>query len=206
MPLIRIDDLGNGVRLALWQMTESVDELPKPAAEDLSYIHAEVRMKEKRTEYCLLNALTSRNDIVIKHYPLGQPYIDGYSISMSHTRGWAAMILASTDYSVGVDIEYFSDRVNRVADRFIREDEQNDDLSHRLINWSAKESVYKMFSEEDLQYFEMRLHHFQAGPSGAVVVDDLKKEKSVPVKYVLNDDYVLTWAFLSKNFRFSSNI
>lgn len=198
MPLIRIDDLGNDVRLALWQMTERVDELPMPKAEDLNYIHAEIRMKEKRTEYCLLHALTQRDDIVIKHYALGQPYIDGYSISISHTRGWAAMILASTNFKVGVDIEYFSDRVNRVADRFIREDEQNDDLSHRLINWSAKETVYKMFSEEDLQYFDMRLHPFQAGLSGEVIVDNLRKEVSVPVKYILNDDYVFTWSIYQK--------
>lgn len=204
MPLIRIDDLRQGVRLALWKMTEKVDELPEPSAEDLSYIHAEVRMREKRTEYCLLHALTSRDDIVIKHYALGQPYIDDYSISMSHTRGWAAMILASSDLRVGVDIEYFSDRVNRVADRFIREDEQNDDLPHRLINWSAKETVYKMFSDEDLQYFEMRLHPFQISSSGNLIVDDLKIKKDVTVKYILNEDYVLTWGSKSRDFMVSS--
>lgn len=205
MPLIRIDDLGHGVRLALWHMTESVEELPIPRAENLSYIHAEVRMKEKLTEYSLLHALTLRDDIKIEHNAMGQPYIEDYSISMSHTRGWAAMILASEDFKVGVDIEYYSNRVNKVADRFIRKDEQNDDLSHRLINWSAKETVYKMFSEEDLQYFEMRLHAFHASSSGCVDVDDLKIEKTVPVKYILNDDYVFTWSFLSKDFMVCSN-
>lgn len=195
MPLIRIDNLDNqGTRLALWQMTESVDELLRPKVEDLSDIHAETRLKEKLTEYSLLYALTSRDDLLIKHNAAGQPILDDCYISISHTRGWAAMLLSDKN-RVGVDIEYYSDRVNRVADRFIRQDEQNTDLEHRLVNWSAKETVYKMFSEEDLQYFEMRLLSFDISGSGIVTVEDLKLTKSINVKYILNKDYVLTYSF-----------
>lgn len=194
MPLIRIEDLGSGTRLALWRMSESVDELPRPQIEDFSTIKAEARLKEKLTEYCLLKALTSRGDILISHYETGQPYIDGCNISISHTRGWAAMILSS-HHRVGIDIEYYSDRVNRIADRFIRPDEQNDNLQRRLINWCAKETIYKLLSEEDLQYFEMRLAHFDIMPEGGdVEVDDLKKPKSRRVQYRINDDYVLTYS------------
>lgn len=193
MPLVRIDNIGNDARLALWQMTEKVDELPVPKFVDLDSIHAEFRKREILTEYCLLKALTSRDDIVIKHLPSDKPFIDGYNISISHTRGWAAVVL-SEHCKIGVDIEYYSDRVNRVAERFIRPDEQNTDTECRLINWSAKETMYKLFSEEDLQYFEMRLQPFDVKSKGKVVVEDLKISKSVAVSYVLNKDFVLTYA------------
>ncbi len=197
MPLTRIDTVGDGVRLALWQMTESVAQLPVPQYLDLSGVHSEKRIREELVICQLLQALTSRNDLKINHEPSGKPVVDGYQISLSHTRGWAAMVLAEDDgvvRSVGVDIEYYSDRVNKVADRFIRPDEQNDGLPYRLINWSAKETVYKLFSEEDLQYFDMRLHPFQPQPEGVVIVDDLKVGKSVSVNYTFSKEYVLSWA------------
>lgn len=197
MPLTKIDTVGEGVRLALWQITESVAQLPVPQYIDLSGIHSENRIKEELVICQLLQVLTCRDDLQINHEPSGKPVVDGYQISLSHTRGWAAMILAEDDgvgRSVGIDIEYYSDRVNKVADRFIRQDEQNDSLSHRLINWSAKETVYKLFSEEDLQYFDMRLHPFQPRPEGVVIVDDLKDEKSVSVNYTFSKEYVLSWA------------
>lgn len=193
MPLIKIDDLGKA-RLALWQMTEPIEELPRPKVVDLSDIHAEGRLREKLTEYCLLKAMTSRDDIVIEHNAAGQPCMEGSYISISHTKGWAAMILSETN-RVGVDVEYYADRVNRIADRFIRPDEQNTDLPHRLVNWCAKETVYKMFSEEDLQYFEMRLLPFDIAANGKVEVEDLKQPKSVTVDYIINNDYVLTYSF-----------
>lgn len=193
MPLVGIKEIGGDARLGVWRMSEAVDDLPRP--DDISFadIHSETRLREKLTEYRLLEALTGHGGGVIRHEPSGRPLVDGYEVSISHTRGWAAMVL-SKGSRVGVDIEYFSTRVNRVANRFIRSDEQNDDLRHRLINWSVKETVYKLFSEEDLQYFDMRLRPFEATVRGEVIVDDLKHEKSVAVSYVLTEEYVLSWA------------
>lgn len=194
MPIERIDDVAPGVRLGLWRMTEAVGQLPKPQGVDLSGVRSESRIREKIVSHLLLRNLTGRTSLSICHEQSGKPVVDGCEISLSHTRGWAAMIVAPHGLDVGVDIEYFSERVNRIADRFIRPDEQNGDLPHRLVNWSVKETVYKLFSEEDLQYFDMRLHPFDALPKGEVVVDDLKTGRSVSVNYVLTADYVLSWA------------
>ncbi len=193
MPLVEIKEIGNDTRLGVWRMSEELDELSRP--DDISFadIRSEVRLREKLTEYRLLEAMTGHSGGIIHHEFSGRPLVDGYEVSISHTRGWAVMVL-SKECRVGVDIEYFSPRVNRVANRFIRPDEQNDDLLHRLINWSVKETVYKLFSEEDLQYFDMRLRSFEVGARGEVVVDDLKHEKSVAVSYVLTAEYVLSWA------------
>lgn len=193
MPLVRIDNIGDGVRLALWRMTEDVEDLPCPPGGDLSGTHSDVRRKERLVSYCMLRSLTGKDGLLITHLPSGKPVVDGFSISLSHTKGWAAMIISPKPMRLGVDIEYYSERVNKVADRFIRPDEQSDSLAYRLINWSAKESVYKALSSEDLHFFEMRLKPFAASPRGEVVVEDLKVSREMHVGFVLNKDFVLTW-------------
>lgn len=197
MPLIRIDDLGDGVRMGLWQMTEPIDALPVPPGVDLADVRTEKRRREVLTSYSLLKALTGA-DLLIRHAPNGSPLVDGLSISLSHTLGWAAMVVADSSKRLGIDIEYYSDRVNKIADRFIRADEQSSSLAYRLVNWSMKETVYKALTEEDLIYSEMRLTHYDVGKSGKVAVEDLKCGRHVEAEYILNADYVLTWAVMER--------
>lgn len=192
MPLLKIEALADDVQLALWRMTEEVGELPCPQSLDLSAIQSVRRQKEMLTTYALLSALAGRNDLVIKHNESGRPYVNGMEISISHTRGWAVMLM-SRKYKLGVDIEYMSDRVSRIVDKFMREDEDRHDVHRQLVNWCAKEAVYKLRSEEDLQYFEMRLHDFTLLDEGKVRVDDLKRQDAVEVNYRINTDYVWTW-------------
>lgn len=194
MPLIRIDKVGESARMALWRMTESPQEMIAPKGVSLDGIHSEVRLREILTEYSMLRSLISRDDLIIKHLPSGKPLLTGYSLSLSHTKGWAAMLLSEKSINLGIDIEYYSDRVNKVADRFIRHDEQSGSLAHKLINWSAKETVYKALYSEDLHYFEMRVYPFCPSSQGNIKVEDLRTQKDIKVSYVLNNDYVLTWA------------
>ena len=192
MPLIRLQQLGADARLGLWQMTEDAAALPVPP-EDLSRYHSASRLRERLTAYALLREMTGRADLVIDHDETGRPLVDGWNISISHTRGWAALI-QSRSKAVAVDIEFFSDRVSRVRDRFVRPDEDGDSLACQLINWSAKETVYKLLGRENLQYFEMRLLPFVPAAQGRVVVEDLKHPRRVEVDYELNGDFVLTHA------------
>lgn len=67
MPLIRKQKLEPDTWLALWQMTEAVDQLPAPASVDLSPLHSPRRKKETLTEYLLLKALTGDDSLVIRH-------------------------------------------------------------------------------------------------------------------------------------------
>lgn len=208
MPLKKIFEPHRGICVGLWQMTESIAQLPKPKGVDLAF-RSEKRLKEELCVYALLSAMTGNDQLVIGHESSGKPLLEGWSISISHTRGWVAVIL-SDDYQVGIDIEYSSDRVSKVVERFIREDEQRATLAQQLINWSAKETVYKLCSEQKLDYFDMRLHTLQSdidtvfeqkrhtsdAVQGAVRVDVLKTKEVVTVHYELTPDYVLTYSFL----------
>lgn len=206
MPLIKKQRLDEGTWFALWQMTEALEQLPAPAHVDLSAFHSPRRKRETLTEYLLLKELTEAfkeltvdlkeptDDprLVIRHNEDGAPLVDGYHISLSHTEGWAAMILSET-HKVGVDIEYVSERVNRVASRFIRWDEQQSTLAERLIAWCAKEAVYKFFTEQHLEFDEMRLLPYSPQEAGEVIVENLRQQVRVAVVYEVNDCYVLAY-------------
>ena len=182
MPLIRIDSIGENARLALWKMSERVEELPHPNHIDLT---------------ALIKELTGLDSLELSYASSGKPLLDGFEISISHTIGWAVVVL-SRNTPVAVDIEYRSDRVTRITDRFIRADEDKSSVDIQLINWSAKETMYKLFSEEQLQFHEMRLQQFTSSNAGKIRVEDLKYPKTIEVEYILNADYVLTWALFHK--------
>ena len=104
MPLTKVEKVGDHTRLALWEMTEKVEELPIPCHVDLTAFRSESRLKEKLITYAILKELTGLNHLVITHEPSGKPVIDGFEIGISHTHGWVAVIL-STKRPVAVDIE-----------------------------------------------------------------------------------------------------
>ena len=96
-------------------------------------------------------------DVVLNHNEDGKPLIEGYNISISHTKGFV-VILLSKGLEVGIDIEYHSDRIQKIARRFLRPDEIYTTPSDLLIAWCAKEAAYKLFSEEHLTYREMKVN------------------------------------------------
>lgn len=193
MPLIRDEFIRSDVRLAIWHITEEVGDFVVPRQLDLSTMHSESRKKEVSAVHALLAHMTGDDNLVIDYNKIGRPEVLGWKLSVSHTKGWAALILSKTR-TVAIDIEYVSDRVTRVADRFLRSDEKKDSLFCQLVSWSAKETVYKLLSEERLQYFEMRMKPFDESARGTVEVEDLKNPKSVMVDFEINDDFVLTYA------------
>ncbi len=171
MPLVRNFPLSPDARLCLWQISECEEELPQPTGVDLSHIHSASRRLETLAVYAKLHEATGCRDIVSDHEPSVQPTIPAGRLRISHTRGWAALMLAK-DRRVAVDVEYFSDRVTRITDRFLRPEEARETLEQQLVAWCAKETVYKYFSEEDLQYFDMRLEPYTLQRKGRVEVSN----------------------------------
>ena len=195
MPLLEIRQLSPYTHLGLWRMDDGAPgETPRQA--------------ERRNVQQLLNAMMGgggTSDFVVGHEQSGKPFVavrtpaagdvslPGWRVSISHTRGFAAVLLSAREL-VGVDIERRSDRVERIAPRFIRPDEAAGDTDRKLLLWSAKETVYKLFSEDNLLFFDMRSTPIDAG---RLQVENLKRHIAVDVHYEFTDGYVLTFALMS---------
>ena len=73
-----------------------------------------------------------------------------------------AAVQLDGERAVGIDIEYRSDRVKRIRSRFLApEEEQNIDTAHEeehlLVYWCAKEALYKLAGQEEVDFRE-QLH------------------------------------------------
>lgn len=199
MALLSIRHLWDDVNLGIWAIEETVEQLFEqyPHLKDLKvYLDEKYKNEGRKKEILAVRALLyemthEESSKRISHEPSGKPLLKGYFISISHTKGYAAVIMSKTR-NVAVDIEYVSDRVSKIVDKFIRSDEDSSTIEVQLKNWCAKETVYKYFSEEDLQYSEMRLHDLS---SSHALMDDLKIKKTIDVFFDTNSQYVLAYSY-----------
>lgn len=197
MPLISISRVSNNATLGLWRISEAdrnpniCNTMPQ-LSQLLQGCGSDKRRAEIMAVHSLLHAMTDDKQLVISHAPTGKPLLPGWHVSVSHTVGYAALILSKTCH-VAVDIEYISDRVGKVAQRFLRADEHADNTTSMLIHWCAKETMYKLLSEEDLAFEEMRINPFATSLEGSLSAVDMRKHSSYRIRYKCTNAYVLTY-------------
>lgn len=219
MALIYINDVCSDVRIGLWRMDEEADELfdryPHLRQLEMPFKNTG-RQKEFLCVRALLMEMTGDDALHIDHLESGRPVIcrglqisdnmqipyNKWQVSISHTRGYAVLMLSRTKV-VGVDIEYCSDRITKIASHFIRPDEMVETVEQMLILWCAKETLYKLHSEDNLHYFDMRqVSVAQSDLMGENMCDDrevtlenMKRGELVTIHVTLTPEYVLTWAW-----------
>lgn len=211
MALLFINEIDKDVRLGVWKMEENLnyEQFASLPFYDRLMSLSENRRKETAFVYSLLFVMTGNRNLVIGHEPSGKPYVDGYKIGISHTKGFVSVIL-STSCDVAVDIEYINTRVLRIADRFLREDEKPNalqfskgkkekgdkdvvpDVIPTLLFWCAKETIYKLYSDERLTFQNIKIMDVEQG--GALCGNNLITGENVRIDYTYNNDYVLTYA------------
>ena len=213
MAVVNIREVYPGVSLGLWQMDESpeqlfdlyphllpyrssLDDKYKNDGRKLEFLAIRALMYEMlRVNGAYKGLLSHAGDFT--HNGQGKPLFRGYHVSISHTKGYAALILSKKS-EVAVDIEYMSDRVERIASKFLRKDERADSLDAKLVHWCAKETVFKLFSEENLLFEDMRVKPFDTMADWACDVENLKSGKTARVDFELAMDFVLTYSMWTK--------
>lgn len=211
MALLFINEIDKDVRLGIWEMEENLnyEKFASLPFYDRLMSLSDGRRKETASVYSLLFAMTGNRNLVIGHEPSGKPYVERYKIGISHTKGFVSVIL-STSCDVAVDIEYINTRVLRIADRFLREDEKPNalqfskekkekgdkdvvaDVIPTLLFWCAKETIYKLYSDERLTFQNIKIMDAEQG--GALCGNNLITGESVRIDYTFNNDYVLMYA------------
>lgn len=195
MPALFIDKIHADTHLGCWKVEETYDELISRYGHLEGVVSRYKNINRKRDKLCiyaLLYQMTGDTSLIITHNDDGKPFIKGWNISVSDTKGYV-VVMISRNERVGVDIEYVSDRISKIANRFIRDDEEADSVGKQLVHWCAKEAVYKLFSEHHLGYYDMRLLPFPLQFSGEFVVEIAKISQKTNVSYRINDHFALTW-------------
>lgn len=203
-----------GGGIAIWHITESSSELyEKLGTHSYDASLATFTLETRRAEWLAVRLLVSEvlgRDKVIAYHPTGRPYLtDGsYHIGVTHTRGYAAIVYHRTA-PVGIDIEYLSSRVERIANRFTHPSEAEylgavsveQRTSMQLVNWSAKESLYKLFDSTAAVNFQNSfvIHPYSLDQEGALSVSIYAPARTVcVVHYAFYEDFLCTWTVLNE--------
>ncbi len=198
MALLSVIKVSDNVKLGLWRIEESVDAFYDRYPFLVKYrdfLLERYTSDARKLEFLAVRALLYQvmgHDVEVSHLLSGKPTIAEGNISISHTKGYAAVIVSPSE-NVAIDIEWVSDRVNKVASRFIREDEMVDDLERRLVIWSAKETAFKFYSEDNLLFYDMKVSDFKIS-DGVCQLENLKRNRMLDIHFTLTDVYVLTYA------------
>lgn len=163
---------GHVIHLAVWQITESHDELqailPSEILTDAEL--ASIHHPQKQIEF-FCSRLTIKflaNFLGIKYFGIkkdefGKPYLvcSTWQMSITHTSNYVAAVMHPTN-PLGMDMEKPSEKIRRIAHKFLSESEiiaANNDLEKLCIYWSAKESLYKLYGKRKV-IFNENLHVF----------------------------------------------
>ena len=167
MPIIIEKQYSNQSYVAVWHITESHDELQAmlPSAILTDAELADIRHSQKQIEFfCSRLTIKYLADklgigyLGIKKDEYGKPYLVGsnWHFSLTHTAEYIAVVMHPSR-PLGVDMEQPSEKLLRIAHKFLSETERNDadsDSDKLCIYWSAKEALYKLYGKRKVIFID----------------------------------------------------
>jgi len=199
----QVDD---DTEFAIWKIEEEADELySQLRLDEQEQAHYESLKKGKRnlhwlgTRVLLRKMLQTDEFIDCKVDAHGKPYLVNlpYHISLSHSFDYAAVMIGKEP--VGIDIEQIKDKVERIAHKFMREEEMAflsdaDRIKQLYVCWCAKEAVYKCFGRKEVSFADnILLDPFTFEGHGWLDAHLLKGDTSIryDVGYLQYEDYMV---------------
>lgn len=174
MPFSKEICLEDDVRVGIWHITETTEELLTGLALDLreeelfkTYSHPQRKKQWLAYRAVLRHLLPKSTPVNLKYDEHGKPSLTcapGF-ISVSHAGDFAAAVY-SERVAVGIDIEQIKARIERVKERFLsdaelREVEKGARLEKLYVHWGAKEALYKLYGRPEIDFKnDIILHPF----------------------------------------------
>ena len=187
--------------------SELMARLPASVSQGVERFSAPHRRMEWLSVRLLLITMLGRQDVadaLIGYTPAGAPYLldHTHALSISHTKGYVAVMLAPWGSHPGIDLEQWGERVCKVASRFMREDEEvplyhESPVAALLLHWSAKEAMYKSMPQQEAVDFKqhLRIFPFPIAAEGCFDAQEYRTslQQRYSMAYRLYPDFVLTW-------------
>ena len=191
MPKFYNENIELTTQIGIWKINESESELANGL--ELSK-EALIRLSKRRSKvhrkgYLAIRKLLKSHNIqplTHKYDKNGAPYLtDGRHLSISHSKDLAVIAISSKP--VGIDLEYFHEKIVRIAPRFLHLKESSDlkknkDIHYLSQIWTAKEALYKAFRKPGLNFSTQILidpleDNSKEGTGSIIYRNDIKKYK-----------------------------
>lgn len=193
--------------LGVWKIEEDLNTL-------LSMVEIDNGDKKKynafastsrKLEFLSVRALLAEvlgKDARIVYNKNNKPFLrDGSRfISISHSNKLTAILL-STNEKVGIDLEFMSTNIGRIAFKFINRKEKitrdpDKRIYHLYLHWCAKEALYKICDKEGISIRKnITIEPFEVKESGEIQgsVKTKKINDSFDLFYTRYDNYTIVW-------------
>ena len=200
--------LDNKAEIAVWQVTETEEELksitsvPTDEMEEISLFRSESQRKQKLAVRALINEVFE-DKMYLNHHDNGQPYLENCAtnISITHTEKYVAIIIHDEE-EVGIDVESLERDFSVVEQKALSEDEiddlEKDKRNEQLaIYWCAKEALFKRMALNRVVYSEqIEVEKFNVRKEGELEATFIHKdehEEDFELEYMIFDRHVLVW-------------
>ncbi len=152
----------------VWHINEAVDVLKK-MANSLNYdfsILDTFKSVERQAQWLAVRLLCNKlaPGKLISYKDSGQPTLDGFKISISHSHNLVAISINQLR-DTGIDIQMLSDKILRIQDKFLSKSETDwarNNLEMVTAIWSIKEAMYKLYGNAS-PYFKQDYEVLQTG-------------------------------------------
>jgi phosphopantetheinyl transferase len=162
MPLYFEHNISETTKLAIWQIEEAESFFVEKVFLQREITHPHKRLQHLAGRYLLRFLFSDFPNEEIEIASTRKPFLpdEQYHFSISHCGDFAAAIVSKNE-RVGIDIEIITDKVAKIAHKFLNEAEKNaanrqPSTVNRTLTliWSAKETVFKWWGKGEVDFKE----------------------------------------------------
>ena len=207
VPLFYQHTINTTTKLGIWRIEEDEKFFLEKVPLQKNITHPHKRLQHLAGRYLLQYLFPGFPYAEILIADTRKPYLpnEQYHFSISHCGNYAAAIVSST-HRAGIDIEIPTEKVERIAHKFIYENERQflnnfplpvNNCQLLTVLWSCKETVFKWYSLGGVDFREnMQLNGIIQKQNDSLLLPFIFKKEfivSLNIHSIIFEDIVLSW-------------
>lgn len=204
MPVFFQHQINENTRLGIWKIEETEDFFKGNVPQHRDVTHPHKRLQHLAGRFLLQFLFPDFPYELIQIADTRKPFLPGeqYHFSISHCGDYAAAIV-SRNKRVGIDIEIPVEKILRIQDKFLSEDEkkrfhiQSSTGNVQLLTtfWSVKEAVFKWYGEGGVDFRKQIQLVKQDEVSETINCFFSGNQTDLLIHYRKFDNLMLAWVF-----------
>ncbi|MBC7654759.1 MAG: 4'-phosphopantetheinyl transferase superfamily protein [Oligoflexus sp.] len=211
MPITLHENIDQDTSIGLWLITETNSDLEAQLQlkthelELLSSLSNGKRNLHWLATRVLLRKMLNTNEYIdCRADENGKPILINhpYHISLSHSYDYAAVMISKTK-QVGIDVEIIKNKIERVQNKFLSQEElntidNNDRIEKLYVYWCAKEALYKLNGKKETSFKDhIHIKPFNYLPYGdlSATIEKDATANVYTVNYKKIDNYMLGYVY-----------
>jgi len=208
MPIVWSKNLAEKGKIAIWEISESDEELYNILQlDEKEEQHFQTLSKARQKQWLgsrvlLRTLLQTEEHIELNLDEHRKPFLNNlpFEISISHANHLAAVIIYEGK-KVGIDIEKISGRILKIKNKFLSPEElkfieATNEIAQLHVCWGAKESLFKLYGKGGLPFIDgIKINAFEYSNTSEIAanINLSGYHANFKVQYLKYEDFMLTW-------------